>query len=320
MKIEIKQNEADQRLDKFLRKLMKDVPLGMIFKSIRNGNVKVNGKKSKQNYRLELGDILTIKYVQFDSESNIKKFNRVDFSAIQIAYEDENILVIEKWPGVLVHADEKDGEASLTDYVLSYLFNKGDYDPKDELTFRPAPCNRLDRNTSGMVVYGKNMKALQVINEMIRNRSIKKYYCALVKGRIESGLYEGYIVKDINTNTSKVFKKEVEGSKKIAMDVELIDSVGSYSYVEIELITGRSHQLRAHLASLGNYIIGDKKYGDKKINNYFNNKYTLGFQYLYAYKLIFKDCPEEFSYLENKVITQALPPILKRVKKDVLKF
>lgn len=320
MKFEIGPNEAEQRLDKFLRKWLKDVPLGKIFKAIRKGDIRVNGKKAKQNYVLNLGDNVEAKYIVSDKKKNIKEYAQVDFSAMKIVYEDENILIVEKWPGVLVHSNKKQGDPTLIDYVLSYLNESGKYDPEKDVTFTPAPCNRLDRNTSGLVIFGKNYASQKAINEMIRDRKIKKYYRSLVKGRIKSREFSAYLQKDDVNNMSEISNTYKEGSKAIAMNVEVEDSVGLFTYVEIELITGRSHQLRAHLAYLGNPIIGDKKYGDKEINNYFNNKFGLQFQFLYAYKLEFNNCPEHLAYLENKVITEALPPIFKKIKRDALRL
>ena len=317
MKIEIGANEAGQRVDKFVRKWLKDVPLSAIFKSFRKGDIKVNGKKIKENYFLQEGDLLETFYIE--SKPTKKKFERID-NNLKITYEDENLLMVEKWPGVLVHSNNKEGEPTLTDYVLSYLFDKGEYQPEREVTFTPAPCNRLDRNTSGIVIFGKNFDSLKLLNEMIRERSIKKYYSALVKGRIKDGIYEGYIYKNEDANISKVFDEYKPNTKKIAMEVKTIQSCGTFSFIEIDLITGRSHQLRAHLSHLNNPIIGDSKYGDKKTNSFFNNKYGLSYQFLYAYKAIFKDCPEKLAYLNNKTIAESLPPIFKKIKTDVFKF
>ena len=324
MNIEIGSNEAGQRLDKFLRKLLKDVPLSAIFKGLRKGDIRVNGNKQKEKYSLQEGDIVTIKYIQSNTkkEQKIKqeRFKQVDSSSLRIVYEDENMVLVEKWPGVLVHADEKDGPITLNDYVLSYLFKKGDYVPENEITFTPAPCNRLDRNTSGIVFFGKNFESLKLLNEMIRERKVKKYYCALVKGRIKDGKYEAFITKDEGNNKAKVFLENRKNTKKISMDVKTLESNGAFSLIEIELITGRSHQLRAHLAFLGNPIIGDPKYGARDLNSFFENKFGLNYQFLYAYKVIFKDVPEKFMYIKNKTIAEALPPIFKKIKRDVFKF
>lgn len=318
MNITIGQNEAGQRIDKFLRKLLKDIPLSAIYKTIRKGNVKVNGKKCKEKYFLEEGDEVVIRYIETSTPKK-ETFQKVDAN-FKVTFDDENILIVEKWPGVLVHSDKKGGEPTLTDYVLSYLEEKGDYIKEKELTFTPAPCNRLDRNTSGVVIFGKNFESLKLLNEMIRERTVEKYYMCLVKGKIKSGIYKGYICKDEKANISRVYDKPRQGSKEIEMEVNLIETNGLFSLLEIRLITGRSHQIRAHLSSMGNPIVGDTKYGDKKLNSFFFNKFGLDYQYLYAYKLVFKDCKGRLEYMTNKTIAEALPPMFKKIKKDVFKF
>lgn len=321
MKIEIGANEAGQRLDKFLRKLLKDVPLSAIFKALRKGDIRVNGKKQKEKYTLEINDEVEIRYIQSQKMTEKKEnFIKVDPRSLKVAYEDENLLVVEKWPGILVHPDSNKKIPSLTDFVLSYLNGKGDYLPEKEITFTPAPCNRLDRNTSGVVIFGKNFEGLRELNEIIREGKVKKYYNTLVKGKIKDGLYKGYILKNEENNVSKVYDKKVKDSKEISMEVKTIQTDGAFSFLEIDLITGRSHQIRAHLAHLGNPIIGDEKYGDRQLNSYFVNKYGLEFQYLYAYKLNFKNIDGKLAYLKNKVITVTLPPIFKKIKKDIFKI
>ncbi|AQM59943.1 MULTISPECIES: RluA family pseudouridine synthase [Clostridium] len=322
MRIEIGANEAGQRLDKFLRKLLKDVPLSAIFKALRKGDIRVNGKKQKEKYTLEIDDVIEIRYIQSQKMTEKKKdtFIKVDASGLKTVYEDNNMLVVEKWPGVLVHPDSNKKIPTLTDYVLSYLNEKGDYTPETEITFTPAPCNRLDRNTSGVVIFGKNFESLRQLNEIIREGKVKKYYMALVKGRIKDGLYKGYILKNEETNISRIYDKKVKDSKEISMEIKTLESDGAFSLLEIDLITGRSHQIRAHLSHLGNPIIGDYKYGDRALNSHFFNKYGLDYQFLYAYKLNFKNTDGKLEYLKNKIITQALPPIFKKIKYDTFKI
>lgn len=317
MRIEIGANEAGQRTDKFMRKVLGDVPLSRIYKAFRKGDIRVNGNKINEKHSLVEGDIVETKYITSDVKK--EEFKRIE-NKLKITFEDSNILMVEKWPGVLVHADQKDGDPTLTDYVLSYLFDKGDYRPENEITFTPAPCNRLDRNTSGIVMFGKNFQALKALNEMIRERNVEKFYMALVRGRIKDGIYEGYIHKNEDANISQVYNVEMPDTKKIAMEVKNIESCGTFSLIDINLLTGRSHQLRAHLSQLGHAIVGDAKYGDKKINSFFTNKYGLNYQYLYAYKTTFKNCPEELAYMENKTVAESLPPVFKKIKKDVFKF
>jgi 23S rRNA pseudouridine955/2504/2580 synthase len=321
LKIEIGPNEAGQRLDKFLRKLLKDVPLSAIFKALRKKDIRVNGGKQNEKYFLQEGDIVEIKYIQSKKEDKTEKFIKVDPKGIKIVYEDENIVIVEKWINILVHSDSNTSkEPTLTDYVLSYLNDKGDYVPENELTFTPAACNRLDRNTSGIVIFGKSFEGLKCINEAIREDEIKKYYYTLAKGKIKDGFYEAYILKNLETNTSTIHDKEVKNSKKIEMEITTVETNGAYSLLEINLITGRSHQIRAHLAHLGSPVIGDNKYGDKKLNSFFENKYGLNYQFLYAYKLNFRNINGKLNYLKNKTIAVALPPILKKIKQDVFKF
>ncbi len=321
MNIEIGPNEAGQRLDKFLRKLLKDVPLSAIFKALRKKDIRVNGAKQSENYFLQEKDIVEIKYIKTSNEDKSEKFIKVDAKRIKIAYEDEHMLVLEKWTNVLVHSDSNTSkEPTLTDYVLSYLNEKGDYIPANELTFIPAACNRLDRNTAGVIIFGKSFEGLKCINEAIREDEVKKYYFTLAKGKIRDGLYEAYIVKNPETNISKIYDTEVTNSKKISMEINTVETNGAYSLIDINLITGRSHQIRAHLAHLGNPIIGDNKYGDKKLNSFFENKYGLDHQYLYAYKLIFRNINGKLDYLKNKTIAVALPPMFKKIKQDVFKF
>jgi 23S rRNA pseudouridine955/2504/2580 synthase len=315
MKVEIGNNEAGQRLDKFLRKWLKDVPLSGIYKSIRKGDIRVNGRKSKENYSLLKGDVVETKYII--SKHKDTKLRRLGSDPLKITYEDRNILLVEKHPGILVHSDGNSKDPTLTDYVLSYLYDRGEYDPQKEITFTPSPCNRLDRNTSGIVIYGKNYDTLKLLNEMIKNRDIKKYYEAVVKGKIKEGIYEGYILKDIKNNMSVVYDVPRKNTKKISMDIKVIQSCGTFSFIELELITGRSHQLRAHLAHLGNPIIGDSKYGISEVNSFFYNKYGLKYQYLYAYKLNFRNCPKHLKYMENKTISESLPPVFRKIKNNL---
>ena len=213
-------------MDKFLRKYLKDVPLSAIFKGIRTGQVKVNGRKAKEKYSLLEGDELLINIVS--KEPKKVEFIKID-TDLKISYEDENILLVEKKPNVLVHSDRNNGEATLTDMVLTYLSEKGDYQPEKEITFTPAPCNRLDRNTSGIVIFGKNFESLKLLNEMIRERKIKKHYCALVKGRIKDGIHEAYILKNQDNNISKIYNTPIKYGKKIAMEVKTVQSDGLFS-------------------------------------------------------------------------------------------
>ncbi|SKA90668.1 23S rRNA pseudouridine955/2504/2580 synthase [Caloramator quimbayensis] len=317
--IVIRENEAGQRLDRFLRKYLLNMSLGNIYKAIRKKEITVNGNKSSEKYILSEGDIIKFNFkIEVNKEDKKLRFIDIDYE-IDTAYEDENILVAVKGADTLVHPDEGK-ELTLTDAVLAYLYDKGEYNPEKEVTFSPSPCNRLDRNTSGLVIFAKNYETLKAVNEMIRDGKIKKYYSAIVKGRIAEGIYKAYILKDSKTNKSYVSKDYIKDSKEIETRIINIESVGQFSHIDIDLITGRSHQIRAHLSHLGNPILGDPKYGDKKLNSFFLNKYGLTNQLLIAYKLIFTDCPNNLKYLEGKTIVMPLPPLFKKIKKDIFKF
>lgn len=316
--IVITSNEAGQRFDKFLRKYLVDMSLGAIYKAIRTKQITVNGKKASEKYSLNEGDLVKFQ-IKVDE---VKKEKKLDFINIeydfQTAYEDNNILIVEKKPGVLVHPDEG-REITLTDEVLAYLYDKGEYDPDKETTFSPSPCNRLDRNTEGLVVYAKNYDSLKAINEIIRDGYLEKYYAVLVKGKLVEDLYCAFITKNENTNRVSVKKEYSTGAKEIRTRVFNVDTVGQFSYGEIELITGRSHQIRAHLATLGTPIIGDPKYGDKKLNNFFRDKFGLNGQLLIANKIIFKKCPDFLKYLEDRTFSMQIPSVFKKIKHDILK-
>lgn len=317
--IVITSNESGQRFDKFLRKYLKDMSLSAIYKSIRTKNVLVNGKKSSEKYILNEGDVVKFK---LDVEDEKTKKN-MDFLEIEydfdITYEDHDILVVQKAPGKLVHPDEGK-EITLTDEVKSYLYDKGQYDPAKEITFSPSPCNRLDRNTQGLIIFAKNYETLKGINEAIRNGWIKKYYTTLVKGKLDDGLYTAYIVKDEAKNRVKIYSENVRGSKEIITDITTVDTIGQFSLLDVDLITGRSHQIRAHLASMKNPILGDPKYGDGKINKFFKHEYGIDHQMLIAYKLVFKKCPESIKQLEGKTFTMPLPAIFKKLRNDIFKI
>ena len=312
-------NEAGQRFDKYLRKYLKEMPLSGIYKSIRKKEITVNGNKASEKYLLNTGDIIRFN-IEIDDVKKEKKlgFLNMDYN-IKPSYEDRNILIVQKDKGVLVHPDDGN-ENTLTDEVKAYLYEKGEYNVDDETTFSPSPCNRLDRNTEGLIIFAKNYDALKAVNESIRNGEIEKYYLTIVKGKIEDGLYRAYMIKDQNKNKVKIMDNYVDGSKEVITKVKMLESVGIFSEVEVNLITGRSHQIRAHLSYLNNPIIGDTKYGDKETNKYYKSKYGLESQLLIGYKMIFKNCSPHLKYLDGKVVTMPLPPIYKKIRKDLFKF
>lgn len=316
-------NEKGQRLDRFLRKLFKNVELNVIFKDIRKGNIKVNGKKQKIDYKLLENDVVRIFGYHYLIEEK-EKINLEDENYVKprVCFEDSNILVVIKDENTVVHSNGDDDINDLTKNIRVYLSKKGEYIPEKNLVFSPSPVNRLDRNTCGLVIFGKNNFALNELNYLIRNRKISKYYQALIEGKIKDGIYKAYIKKDSNSNKSIVTKHETEGSKYIEMEVKTLDTNGVVSLVEINLITGRSHQIRSHFKFLKNPLVGDPKYGNKDLSSYFFNKYGVENQLLFAYKLLFNGIDKDMNlnYLNNKVVVMAFPQQFKKIVKQEFKI
>ena len=303
--ITVNRNDAGQRLDKFLSKAVKGLPQSLMYKYIRTKKIKVNRQRTAQNYFLSEGDEiqLFIRDEFFDSpESDVGALTRIK-PKLDIVYEDENIMLLNKRPGVLVHEDSDAKENTLIMHVKAYLVSTGEYDPDSENSFAPALCNRIDRNTGGIVIAAKNAEALRVMNEKIRENKLRKCYLCLVHGtpKKKSDTMRAYLRKDSGANMVEVRDKAFSGAKEIITAYRVLESRGGEALLEVELITGRTHQIRAHMAHIGHPLVGDGKYGvnrDEKRRGY---KY----QALYAYKLSFLEDSEDniLSYLEGKTFT-----------------
>ena len=285
-------NEAGQRLDAFLTKHL-CVPKGLIYRLIRTNKVKLNRKKPLIDIRLCTDDVLEL-YLPPDFVSEKKEFVPVTYD-LDILYEDFHILILRKPAGLLSQPDDS-GAAALSEYVKSYLHQKGAWDPKKELSFTPALCHRLDRNTSGLVIAAKTAIALRILNEKIKDREIRKFYKAWVVGSPPSleGEMKGYIIKDKKTNKSRIVDSPSENAKAVHATWKVIGEENGHTLLELELFSGRSHQLRTQLAHLGCPIVGDGKYGgDKK---------GVHAQELVAYKLSFSlpTDAKELNYLRGK--------------------
>ena len=304
--LKIGKNDAGQRLDKFITKAL-DLPTSLLYKSIRLKKIKVNRKRAEISQKLCEGDTVQC----FIAEEFFKKSDTPPTLAnitpkIAVIYEDENIILVSKRPGVSVHEDEEGGINNLITHIQAYLYGKGEYSPEDEQSFAPALCNRIDRNTAGIVIAAKNAEALRVMNEKIKLREIDKFYLAAVHGRPnpDSALLTGYLIKDEKNNTVRVYDKNPpRGAKDIRTKYRVIASKGELSLIEVELLTGRTHQIRAHMAHIGHPLLGDGKYGVNREDRARGYKY----QALCSYKLRFAFDTERESttldYLSGKEFT-----------------
>lgn len=310
----INQNDKGQRLDKFIQKTVKGIPTSLMYKSIRTKKIKVNRKRAELNQILNFGDTVQM-FLSEDLFSD--KITSCEFSTVKpnlnIVYEDENLLICDKPAGILVHSGDGDGKVSgdgkasergtLIYHIQAYLYQKGEYNPENENSFAPALCNRIDRNTGGLVISAKNAQALRDMNERIKNNKISKFYLCAVHGKTpkKSDTLCDFLIKDSKTNTVKVLKNSQKGAKEIITKYSLVsyNQKSDLSLVEIELVTGRTHQIRAHMTSIGNPLLGDGKYGkeDRLGEKIYKH------QALFSYKLAFREADDSLSYLNGKWLT-----------------
>ncbi|MBQ2774160.1 MAG: RluA family pseudouridine synthase [Clostridia bacterium] len=303
--LKIGKNDAGQRLDKFLTKAVKGLPLSMMYKAIRTKKIKVNRARAKENQVLLEGDEiqLFIKDEFFDLPQNDNSALATIKPKLSIIYEDENILLLNKRPGVLVHEDTAGGENTLILHVKAYLYQNGEYDPADEQSFAPALCNRIDRNTGGIVIAAKNAASLRAMNEKIKQNEVSKFYLCAAHGKMpkKSETLRGFLRKDSEKNLVTVSDTPLKGGKSIETRYRVLREKNGNSLLEVELITGRTHQIRAHLAHVGHPLLGDGKYGKNRAEKGRGYKY----QALYAYKLIFDRVGTDsvLSYLEGRAFS-----------------
>ena len=287
-KVTVGENDAGQRLDKFLAKLMPKLPKSMLYKGIRKNCVKLGTKHIKDgSYKLCEGDILSLYFGDefFEKPAYLSDFIKVS-PKLDIVYEDENLLLVNKPQGLLAHEDNKQNPENLLSHIKSYLYKKGEYTPVAENTFAPALANRIDRGTGGIVIAAKNAQSLRILNEKIKNREIKKFYLCLAYGHFEEkeGKICGYLLRDENTRKVTFFNEPVFGAKMTVTKYRVLDEFPDYSLIETELETGRTHQIRAGFAHIGHPLLGDRKYAAPEINR----KFPFTSQALYAYKLKFE--------------------------------
>ena len=292
----IQKNDADQRLDRFLGKAVPLLPASLAQKYIRLKRVKVNGARAERDCRLREGDKLQLyindEFFEAPSEENV--YLTIVNPSLHIIYEDENIMLLDKPAGMVVHADEGEKVNTLVNHLLAYLYQKREWKPREENAFTPALCNRIDRNTGGIVIAAKNAEALRVLNEKIRERELSKFYLCICLGRPEppKGRIECFLRKDSKTNTVRVYHHPVPDGRSAVTLYETLETRDRLSLVEVELLTGRTHQIRASFADMGHPLLGDGKYGVGSVNR----RYGETQQALYSYRLRF-DFPTDAGIL-----------------------
>lgn len=320
----INSNEAGQRFDKYLKKLLSGAPGSFVYKMLRKKNITLNGKKADGTEKLNPGDEVKLFLSEETFEKfaggqrasaeyeNLKRLGNVSLpssgslNVLPVIYEDMDVIIINK-PSGMLSQKAVPSDVSANEYILSYLIERGELTEEMMHTFKPSICNRLDRNTSGLLIAGKTLKGLQEMSDALKERRVQKYYRCIVKGEVKGTAYiNGWLSKDEKSNRVTVYTKKPEGDSaqgvwKIETEYRPIAVKNGYSELEVHLITGRSHQIRAHLASIGHPILGDRKYGDKKVNQQFQKQVQIDSQMLHAYRMVFADgkeviapCGEEF--------------------------
>lgn len=320
--IRIGENESGQRLDKFLLKYMSRAPKSFIYKMLRKKNITLNGKKAQGNEQLRQGDAVKL----FLSDDTIGKFSETRTAGyaeteLGILYEDKHTIFINKPAGMLSQKAAAE-DVSLVEHLIAYLLKTGQISEEALATFRPSVCNRLDRNTSGIVAAGKSLAALQQLSAMFRERSLKKYYLCLVHGRVtEARRISGFLSKDERTNRVRVQRAGERRSPqkeeaRIETEYRPLRSGDGVTLLEVHLITGKTHQIRAHLAAEGHPIIGDYKYGMRSVNDSFKREYGLSTQLLHSCRLCFPECTGALSELSGREITAPVPDLFRRICRE----
>jgi len=310
----VHKNDENQRLDKYLKKYLKEAPGSFIYKMLRKKNIVLNDKKADGTEKLSAGDEIKL----FFSEETLQKFTgetasmpAVQFPQkdLQILFEDEDVLILNKPAGELSQKAEAN-DVSMNEYALGYLQKTGVITEESLKVFKPSVCNRLDRNTSGILIVAKTYQAAREFGEALQKRSVRKFYRCIVRGEVKKAeTIDGYLWKDEKTNKVQIFKEKKDGASEIHTAYRPIKCENGLTLLEVHLITGRTHQIRAHLSSIGHSILGDPKYGDKK----FSEKWKVKYQLLHACRLELDGFTGDFAKYNGKIITADLPKVFQKI-------
>lgn len=316
----ITEKEAGQRLDKYLHRLLPEAGNSFLYKMLRKKNITLNGKKADGSEKICTGDSVAIYFAQetlakFMGKETASEYEAAyrKISGVQILYENHHILLADKPAGILSQKAAQT-DLSLNEWLIGYLLESGAVTVEELAMYKPSVCNRLDRNTSGIVLCAKSLRGAQLLGELLKERTLHKYYQTYVKGTVgEEQLIEGYLRKDENRNKVYVEALATEESSYIKTAYRPIAVEGDKTLLEVELITGKPHQIRAHLASIGHPLLGDYKYGDRSWNEAYREKYQIKAQLLHAYKVVFPQLESPFEDISGRTFCAELPEIFKWV-------
>ena len=352
----ITEREAGQRFDKYLHRLLPGAGSSFLYKMLRKKNITLNGKKAVGSEKTVAGDSVAIYFsdetlgkfmgagatgdaetTEFETGHNAERYTGKEsdymaayhtLSGIQVLYENDHILLADKPVGVLSQKAAKE-DLSLNEWLIGYLLQNGAVTMADLIVYKPSVCNRLDRNTSGIVLCAKSLKGAQMLSELLKNRTLHKYYQLYVKGRIsEEHLIEGFLMKDEKHNKVSVVPSDTNGLKQsmqsagepqaayIRTAYKPLKAGEDKTLLEVELFTGKTHQIRAHLASIGHPLLGDYKYGDRAWNDIYQKKYHIRSQLLHAYKVVFPQLEEPFEDISGKTFYAELPDVFCKISNE----